>query len=361
MAFLPALVRRVTWLELFFDLAFVAAVAQVAAPLAEDFSLHGLARFTLLFLLIWWAWLGQTLFSTRFGAGDARERAATFLQICAATAMAVNSQGALDSRDAAGLAAAYAVMRLLLGAQYSLVVRDRRAQPLARRYQIGCVVSGGLWLTSALTPPPARFALWAAAFAADAATPIVAERHGMPVPPHSEHLPERFGLFTIILLGESMAAVMRGMRAHETWPPAAALSVLAGLAAVYYVWWQYFHGIGAAAPRHVRSRRAVAQLLAWAYTHVPFYVGVALTGIGFEHLIVSASPLPDAAIAAKTSGALLLVVTSLAALRQAMEVSPSHTLRMPAEPAARTWPAPLSPPVVAARSTPSGGASAPPR
>ena len=51
--------RRVTWLELFFDLVFVAAVAQVAAPLQTDYSLAGLVRFTPLFGLIWWAWIGR--------------------------------------------------------------------------------------------------------------------------------------------------------------------------------------------------------------------------------------------------------------------------------------------------------------
>jgi low temperature requirement protein LtrA len=62
--------RRVTWLELFFDLIFVAAVAQVGLPLASDYSLAGLARYAVMFLLIWWAWLGHTLYCTRFDTDD---------------------------------------------------------------------------------------------------------------------------------------------------------------------------------------------------------------------------------------------------------------------------------------------------
>ena len=62
--------RRVTWLELFFDLVFVAAVAQVGAPLAEDYSPAGLVRYGFLFLLIWWAWSGHTLYTTRFDHDD---------------------------------------------------------------------------------------------------------------------------------------------------------------------------------------------------------------------------------------------------------------------------------------------------
>jgi low temperature requirement protein LtrA len=63
--------RKVTWLELFFDLIFVAAVAQVGEPLRGDYSLAGLARFSLLFALIWWAWIGNSVFATRFDTDDA--------------------------------------------------------------------------------------------------------------------------------------------------------------------------------------------------------------------------------------------------------------------------------------------------
>jgi low temperature requirement protein LtrA len=307
-------VRRVSWLELFFDLVFVAAVAQVAAPLALEFSATEIARFSLLFLLIWWAWLGQTIFATRFGTDDRLERLLTFLQICAAAAMAVNSQGALDSRESAGFAAAYGVMRLLLAAQYARV-REMDAAVLTRRYLAGCALSAALWLVSSLLPPHGRFVFWALAFVVDGLTPVVAEMHGTRVPPHAEHLPERFGLFTIILLGEAMASVMRGMQQHDTWPPAAALSVAAGLAFVFQVWWWYFHAIGAAAPQRIRSRRQVRRLLAWSYAHVPLYLGLVVLGVGFEHVIVSTRSLPDPKLLAETASAAALVALSLVLLR----------------------------------------------
>jgi low temperature requirement protein LtrA len=307
-------VRRVSWLELFFDLVFVAAVAQVATPLAHEFSAAEVFRFALLFILIWWAWLGHTIFATRFGRDGRAERALTFLQICAAAAMAVNSQGALSSRDSAGFAAAYGLMRLLLAAQYARV-RAPAAATLVRRYMAACALSAALWLASSLLPPPLRFVLWAVAFLVDALTPVTAERHGTRVPPHAEHLPERFGLFTIILLGEAMASVMRGMQQHETWPPAAALAVASGLAVVFQVWWWYFHTIGAAAPRRIRSRRQAHRLLAWSYAHVPLYVGLVVLGVGFEHVIVSTRTLPDPMFVAETAAAAVLVALSLALLR----------------------------------------------
>ena len=83
--------RKVTWLELFFDLIFVAAVAQVAEPLREHYSIGEVLRLVPLFVLIWWAWTGHALFSTRFDGDDVVQRVLTLLQMFAVAAMAANA------------------------------------------------------------------------------------------------------------------------------------------------------------------------------------------------------------------------------------------------------------------------------
>ena len=97
--------RRATWLELFFDLIFVAAVAQVGSPLHTSYSFVALARYAFLFFLIWWAWLGHTLYSTRFDTDDPVQRALTLVQMFTVAVMAANAGEALDSRSAAGFGA----------------------------------------------------------------------------------------------------------------------------------------------------------------------------------------------------------------------------------------------------------------
>src|SRR5690349_15517809 len=99
--------RKVTWLELFFDLIFVAAVAQVAEPLRDHYSVIGPVRFTPLFALIWWAWPGHAVFSTMFDTDGVIQRGLTLVQMFAVAAMAANGTDALDSRSFAGFAAAY--------------------------------------------------------------------------------------------------------------------------------------------------------------------------------------------------------------------------------------------------------------
>ena len=277
--------RKVTWLELFFDLVFVAAVAQVGEPLREDLSAASLARFTVLFVLIWWAWIGASVFATRFHTDDLWQRGLTLLQMFAVAAMAANAGSALDSRDSAGFAAAYAVLRAMLVAQYARARQVETARGLASVYMTGHGIAAALWLVSALVPAPGRFLIWSIALAVDLGTPWIAVRHSVDVPPDAAHLPERFGLFTLILLGESVVAVMHGMKGQETWSLPAATSAFLGMAMAFALWWWYFHGVGAAADRPIRSHRDALSFHLWSYAHLPLYLGIAVTFAGIQHIV----------------------------------------------------------------------------
>jgi low temperature requirement protein LtrA len=280
--------RKVTWLELFFDLIFVAAVAQVAEPLRHDYSLRELARLTPLFALIWWAWTGHTLFSTRFDADDRIQRGLTFVQIFAVAVMAANARDALDSRSSAGFAAAYAAVRLVLVAQYLRVRHVKAARSLALRYIAGHGTAAALWLASALVPTPARFWIWTAAFAIDLGTPWLAVRHNVNVPPGAAHFPERLGLFTLILLGESVVAVMQGMETQENWPPEAAVSAIAGMAVPFLICGWYFERV-AGSEQHVRTHRDAIRFHIWSYAHLPLYLGIVVLGVGMQRVVTAAS------------------------------------------------------------------------
>jgi low temperature requirement protein LtrA len=281
--------RKVTWLELFFDLIFVAAVSQVAAPLRTDYTIAGLIRFAPLFVLIWWAWTGHTVFSTRFDSDDAVQRALTFLQIFAVAAMAANAKDALDSRSSAGFAAAYAVVRFVLVAQYVRARQVREAKQLTTIYLIGQGGAAVLWLVSALVPVPPRFWLWALAFAIDLGTPWAAVPHSTKIPPDASHLPERFGLFTLILLGEAVVAVMQGMESHDDWPPLAAVSAFVGMGVCFVIWWVYFDSVGATRDQPVRTHRDAVRFHVWSYAHFPFYLGIIVLGVGIERIVTAAA------------------------------------------------------------------------
>jgi low temperature requirement protein LtrA len=320
--------RKVTWLELFFDLVFAAAVAQVATPLRDDYSLAGLVRFSILFILIWWAWTGHAVFSTRFDTDDGVQRGLTLLQMFGVAVMAANARDALDSRSSAGFAAAYAVLRFVLVFQYFRARAVRPARRLVNFYLTGHGVAAALWLASALVAAPARYGLWAIAFAIDLGTPWVAVRHSAAVPPDAAHLPERFGLFTLILLGESVVAVMHGIEHQENWSVPAATTAFSAMAVAFGIWWWYFDRIRATSPRPVASHGDAVRLHLWTYAHLPFSIALVVAFVGIQ-LVVSVTPAPalNAGQAAILVAALATIVTSMGLIGIASRSRPEPTRR----------------------------------
>lgn len=307
--------RKVTWLELFFDLIFVAAVSQVAEPLREHYTLVGLIRFIPLFALIWWAWIGHTVFATRFDTDDAMQRVLTLVQMFVVAVMAANAKDALDSRSSAGFAAAYAALRFLLVAQYLRASTLAEARPLTLRYLVGHGFAAVLWLASALVPAPERFWIWGVAFAVDLGTPWLAVKHSVAVPPDSAHLPERFGLFTLILLGEAVIAVMQGMESQEDWTPAAATSAFLGMAISFLIWWWYFDGAAGGSEQPVRTRREAFRFHLWTYAHFPLSLAIVVLGVGVQRIVTAASHTALASTDARILiAAVTLVMLSLSAV-----------------------------------------------
>ena len=312
--------RKVTWLELFFDLIFVAAVSQVGTPLGEDYTFAAFGRLALLFVLIWWAWHGHTTYATRFDSDDVVQRVLTLLQMFAATVMAINARDALDSRDAAGFAAAYAAMRLLLVAQYWRARRIPESRALTTAYAAGFGAAAVIWLASSMAPTPLRFWLWALALLVDFGTPLLTSQHLARVPPDGAHLPERFGLFTIILIGDAMIGVMRGMESQSTWTVEAALTAFVSMTSVFALWWWYFDGSGATRDRHLKNGADVRRFHVWTFAHLPLYLGILVFGVGLHHVIAVAGvshlhgterALLGAALAL-TAGALLAITKASA-------------------------------------------------
>src|SRR5262249_34196464 len=234
--------RRPGWTELFFDLVFAAAIAQLSAPLSHDFSTYGIARFAFLLALVFLAWFDYTIFSTQFAVDDVVERVLIVAQVFLVAVMAANATDALGSRDAAGFGAAYGGVRAILAVQYARVVRSPNAEPFVRRRILGLLVSAILWGGSALFPVPERYIGWTLALLLDVGNSWPASRPTTTSPPGATHFPERFGLLTIILLGEFVASVMRGIESQMGWSFLAASAALLSLGLGFAIWSSYSDG-----------------------------------------------------------------------------------------------------------------------
>jgi len=173
----------------------------------------------------------------------------------------------------------------VLALQYLRVRRVLKSLKLTTHYASGFGIAATLWLVSAVVPTPSRYWMWALALAIDLATPFLALHHAEKIPPDAAHLPERFGLFTIILLGESIVAVMHGMESQEYWSATAALAALQGMGIAFCFWWWYFDGATGAAERPIRSKQESTLFHIWSYMHLPLYMGIAIVAVGIKHII----------------------------------------------------------------------------
>jgi low temperature requirement protein LtrA len=134
-----------------------------------------------------------------------------------------------------------------------------------------------------------RFGVWALAFLIDLSTPWFAVRHSIRVPINAAHLPERFGLFMLILLGDSVVAVMQGMESQEEWAPGAATSAFLGMAILFLLWWWYFEDAPDEGEARAETRRESLRFHLWSYAHLPLYLGIIVTGVGLRRIVTTAS------------------------------------------------------------------------
>ena len=278
-------VRRPGWTELFFDLVFAAAIAQLSAPLDHDYSLYGIARFAFLLALVFFAWFGYTTFSTQFAVDDLIERVLIIAQVFLVAVMAANATDMLGSRDAAGFGAAYGGVRAILALQYARVIRSPDARILSRRRIGGLLAAAILWATSALLPVPERYAGWVLALLIDTGNSWPESRSMTASPPGATHFPERFGLLTIILLGEFVASVMRGIESQMGWSFLAASAAVLSLALGFAIWSSYSDGAIGWEARHVRSHKDVVRLRSWIALHFALFLGIGILGVGTRRAI----------------------------------------------------------------------------
>jgi low temperature requirement protein LtrA len=277
-------VRHATWLELFFDLVFVVAVARLALLLHDDHDLGGFLTFAGLFVCIWWAWISYSYFADLFDEDRPLDRLAQLAAMLGAAVVAVSLSGGVTD-DSTVFAGAFAAMFVLLAALYAHAGRTApAARELCRWYVVGSAVGASGWLISMALPAPGRYWLWGVAVVANAliSGPIAYAR--MTSPPHQvSHMPERFGLFAIVVLGEGVLAVVNGIESAD-WDAAAVVTALAGFVVAASVWWVYFGSFdeGVIDRAIASGRHAQVRSFLYGYGHLLVFIAIAASGVAVE-------------------------------------------------------------------------------
>jgi low temperature requirement protein LtrA len=245
--------------------------------------------------LLWWLWASHTYYADRYDTDDLVYRLLAAGQMVAIVVLAASLSG-----DAAGstraFAFAYAASRALLLVMYLRAYRHvNETRALVKGYLTGFGIATVVWSASALVPDEMRIVLWAVALSIDLATPWVMRSEQARVPLDVSHLPERFGLFTILVLGESMAAVVAGL-SHISWAFVPTLTAALSVGIVTALWWLYFDNTSGSVVRRDAAVRRTWRPTGWIYTHLILAAALASSAVGLERAVSEAGhgPMPGA-------------------------------------------------------------------
>lgn len=276
--------RTASTLELFFDLVFVVAVSiaavQLHHALTENHIVDGVVSYAFIFFAIWWAWMNFTWFATSFGTDDWLYRVLTFVQMAGVLVLAAGIEPAFVDHEFTLVVFGYVVMRVAMVAQWlraSGSAGDRRRT--TRLYAAGIAVVQILWLLWLLVPSGAAATIgFVMLVGAELAVPVVAEKQGN-TPWHPHHITERYGLFTLILLGESLLAssnaIIEALHNEQELAPLISIAILTFIATAA-LWWIYFW------PPHHRAIGSLADSLRYGYVHYFVFAAAGAFSAGIE-------------------------------------------------------------------------------
>lgn len=306
--------KRVTWAELFFDLVFVLAITQLSARLHDDHDALGVVRAAILFVPIYWAWVGTTIHANTHDVDNPVDRLGIFTVGLGALFMALSVPAAFSDRGVL-FGASYLAMRAVLAA---LVFRSFRFT--ANAFSVALFITGPLLVLGAFVDADLRTLIWAAAALIDLSVPAVLRGRLIGVRFDHAHLPERFGLFLIIALGESIVAVGAPAAQAEDLAALTIVAVAAAFVLACALWWVYFH-FAASAVEHALATAAVQTDVVrrvLSYGHLAFICAVIAIAVGLGAAISHPDEALPGAEAALLFGGCALYLATFGYTRWAM-------------------------------------------
>jgi low temperature requirement protein LtrA len=314
--------QRTTTLELFYDLVFVFAVTQVSHLLLGHLTWEGAGQAALVLLVVWWSWNYTTWVTNELDPSSTVVRLLLIALMLASLLMAIAIPEAFGAK-ALLFAASYVAIQVgrhsfltFVAAARGTIERERAARILT-----WFVVAGVLWIAGALANGSTRTVLWLVALTLDYGAPMVT--FWVPGRPRlrpevwdvgTAHFAERFQLFIIIALGESI--VVTGATAAELDLTTARITALAlAFLSTAALWWLYFNLVAAIAERRLAQaeHRTVLARDAYTYLHVAIVAGILLSAVGDELVIAHPTDeLPSAELTAVVCGPALYLLAHVA-------------------------------------------------
>ena len=276
--------RHATWLELFFDLIFVVTIGDVTHILSHTHEGHldplQFWKFVLIFIPLWWIWASHTIYANRFDTDDRKHRLATLFIMF----LLIIISGLIDQRFVASfevIVVCYAGAKYTIAMMY-FVSKHRHQESAELTTAVSLVILAGatISLASILFPAPTRYVVFYLGILFDLIAFIFfLQRRLEVIPVHTEHLIERVGLLTIIVLGESVGSLSAGL-ADINWTGERLLTAATGFVMISSIWWVYFNSF------HLLTEQKLTTGHSVLYSHLFVFIGLSILANLIRHAIL---------------------------------------------------------------------------
>lgn len=275
--------RHTTWLEIFFDLIFAVIVVQLSDRLSNNFTLTGLLQCSALILPSMWTWVSYTVFAARFDNNDGIHWLMTFVIMYAGAVMAIHIPTALET-GGMGFSAGFIISQIAL---LSLYLRPHfaKAAPksMTHLYIIGFGLGGLCWIVSLFFAPPTKFMLWTLGMAIYFITPWIGKKRILSnAPLDIMYIPERFGSFIVIILGQIIASVVSGLET-ASWHPTSFVTSLMAFVVAIIIWGQYY-----LLNQMADYKLTLGSGQVYIYSHIPLIISLLFIGVCAQNFISNA-------------------------------------------------------------------------
>ncbi|MEO1164085.1 MAG: low temperature requirement protein A [Chloroflexota bacterium] len=273
--------RTIGWLELFYDLVYVASLIQVGNFLSDNLTFLGFGQFLVLMFVLWWSWGGETLYQNRYVADDIWHRILVFIQMFGVATMGLSVSGAFGDLSVQ-FAIGYILVRVMTILMYVRTYFSHpESQSYAMRYMVGFGVGVAIWIISIFLPTDIQWIAWLVAIIFEAlwwARPVLVdeiENWG----PDDHHMLERFGIFTIIVLGEAFVKVLDDAQGTALGLEQIIFGIV-GLVVLYTLWWLYFSD----AADRLYDGTSNLKLSSWSWGHFLLATSLVAYGVAAKKL-----------------------------------------------------------------------------
>jgi low temperature requirement protein LtrA len=278
--------RRISWLELFYDLVYVIAIARITHHLSQHISINGFLEYASLFILIYWGWLNGSLYHDLHGNEGLRTRLMTLWQMMIIAALAIT----IDHPTGApyfNTTIVLMIMQLYITYMWwSIGIYDKEHRRYSTPYTILFLLSLALMAFSLVLSHEWLKFFVPLVIICNYAPPFIAHRllrRSSLDLDLSSSMSERLGLFTIIVFGEVVLGVVNGISELDLTTGSTWLNFAFAIAIVFALWWIFFT---MASNRGAKKGFRNATLLELLY--IPALVSLGLIAACFSSLFNAA-------------------------------------------------------------------------